>query len=270
LSAFIRSGAVSASVPSRSKTRVGAPPGASADAQGGDAARQAVAAGLHRHAAQRRRAERRLEAAGRDVAGEAAQRLLLRHADHRIVVAGHADVGDEAGAAGKNARVGGGDMGVGAGDEADAAVDVIAEGLLLARRLGVEVDDRRVAARAERAEGELLVDALEGVVERVHEHPPQQIDHQRLSAGRGLDHGDAAPRRALGVVGRAQQPRLAVDEDERFALVEGVVAERDRVDAGGEERVADRLGDAEAAGGVLGVGDDQIEPPAVAQRRRVG
>ncbi len=42
----------------------------------------------------------------------------------------------------------------------------MAERLFLAGRLGMEIDDRRVAADAERAGGELLVDALKRVVER--------------------------------------------------------------------------------------------------------
>ena len=68
-----------------------------------------------------------------------------------------------------------------------------------------------------------------------------------------------------GVVHRAQQPRLALDEDQGLALVPGVVAERDRIGAGIQQIVADRLGDAEAAGGVLAVDDDAIELPALAQ-----
>ena len=61
-------------------------------------------------------------------------------------------------------------MGVGADDQADAAVDEMAERLLLAGRLGVEIDDRRVAADSERTGAEFLLDALERIVERVHEH----------------------------------------------------------------------------------------------------
>ena len=77
----------------------------------------------------------------------------------------------------------------------------------------------------------------------------------------------APPGRAGRKVHRAQQPRLALDEDERLALVPGMVAEGDGIGAGGQELVADRLGDAEAAGGVLAVDDDAIEPPALAQGR---
>ncbi len=157
-----------------------------------------------------------------------------------------------------------------ADDEADAAVDEIAEGLFFARRFGVEIEDRRVAADPERARLELLLDALEGVVERVHEHAPHHVDDEHLGAVGGLEEIGAAPRRPLGIIGGADEARLALDEHQRLALIEGVVAERDRVDAGGEEFLADRLGDPEAAGGVLAVDDDEIEPPARTQNRDVG
>src|ERR1700731_4549118 len=41
-----------------------------------------------------------------------------------------------------------------------------------------------------------------------------------------------------------------------------MVAERDRVGAGIEEFLVDRFGDAEAAGGVLAIDDDEIEAEA--------
>ena len=53
---------------------------------------------------------------------------------------------------------------------------------------------------------------------------------------------------------------------ERLALIEGVIAERHRVDAGGEEVFENRFGEAEAARGVLAVDDDEIELPAVPQK----
>ena len=57
-------------------------------------------------------------------------------------------------------------MGMRADRQAGAAVDEMAERLFLAGRLGVEIDDRRVAADAERTGGELVVDAPKRVVER--------------------------------------------------------------------------------------------------------
>jgi len=48
------------------------------------------------------------------------------------------------GAAGEDATVGGGDVGVGAEDGRDATVEVPAHRHLLARDFGVEVDDHRI------------------------------------------------------------------------------------------------------------------------------
>ena len=58
---------------------------------------------------------------------------------------------------------------------------------------------------------------------------------------------------------------MALDEDERLLLVEGMVAERDGVGAGLEQLLQDGLGDAEAAGRVLAVDDDEVERVAPAQ-----
>ena len=80
------------------------------------------------------------------------KRLFLVHADHRIVVAGHADVGDEAGSSGQDAVIGARRMGVRANHEARLAVDEMTERPFFARRFGVEVDDRGVAGLAERTE----------------------------------------------------------------------------------------------------------------------
>ena len=204
---------------------------------------------------------RRLEFALRDAAQEAGERLVLVHADHRLVVAGHADIGHEGGAAGQDALVGGRHMGVGADHEARAAVGEIAHRLLLAGRLGMHVDDDGVGVAAERAGGEFALDRGERIVERVHEDAAHGVDHQHARAVLGLDHGGAAPGRAGRIVERTDQPRRALDEHQRLALVPGMVAERDGVGAGVEEILIDRLGDAEAAGGILAVDDDEIELP---------
>ena len=70
---------------------------------------------------------------------------------------------------------------MGADDEADTAVDEVAERLFFAGRLGVEVDDHRVAPGAERVGRELLVGAAERVVERVHEYAPHEVDHEHIA-----------------------------------------------------------------------------------------
>ena len=106
-----------------------------------------------------------------------------------------------------------------------------------------------------RAGRELGVDGAERVVELGHEDAAHGVDHQHVRAVRRLDQSRAAARRARRIVDRAQQPVVALDEDERLLLVEGVVAERHRVGAGLQQLLEDRLGDAEAAGRVLAVDD---------------
>jgi hypothetical protein len=92
-----------------------------------------------------------------------------------------------------------------------------------------------------------------------------QVDDEDALAGLGLDQRRAASGRARRIIQRADQPRRAFDEDERLALVPGVVAERDRIGAGVDQLVIDRLGDAEAAGRILAVDDDEIELPLLSQ-----
>src|SRR5262249_32826845 len=75
----------------------------------------------------------------------------------------------------------------------------------------------------------------------------------------------AAARRAGRIVERTDQARRALDEYQRVLLVPGVVAERDRVGAGVDEVLVDRLGDAEPAGRVLAVDDDEVERPVADQ-----
>ena len=94
---------------------------------------------------------------------------------------------------------------------------------------------------------------------------PIGIDDQHLRAVAAVEEIGAAARRAGRIIDRPQQARLALDEDQRLALVEDMVAERDAVGAGVEHLLADGLGDAEAAGRVLAIDDDEIERPAAAQ-----
>ena len=80
----------------------------------------------------------------------------------------------------------------------------------------------------------------------------------------------AAPRPGVParIIDRPDHARRALDEDQRLLLVPGMIAERNGVDAGVEEFAIDRFGDAEAAGRVLAIGDDQVELPVPDQMRQ--
>ena len=67
------------------------------------------------------------------------------------------------------------------------------------------------------------------------------------------------------VVERADQPGFAHDIGQRLALVPGVIAERQAVGAGLEQFAGGVFADAEAAGGVLGVDGDEIQPESAAK-----
>src|ERR1700733_11636877 len=96
--------------------------------------------GLDRDAGERRRPQRRLEARCRNTGREAPHRFVLLHANDRVVVAGHPGVGHIGGAGGENLMVGRRHMGVGADHKARPAVAEIADRLLFARRLAMEID----------------------------------------------------------------------------------------------------------------------------------
>ncbi len=164
-------------------------------------------------------------------------------------------------------RVGGGDVGVAADHQRGAAVAEVAHGLLLRGRLGVHVHDHRVRALAQGAGGELALGRCEGAVEGVHEQPPHDQHHEHAPAVGRLVQIGAPPRRARaeGVVRGPEEPRLALDVGQGLALVPGVVAERDAVDARAVDLLGGRLGDAEAAGRVLAVGHDEVEREPLAQ-----
>ena len=124
-------------------------------------------------------------------------------------------------------------------------------------RRGKSTSPRRSRPGAGR---QFLIDAGERIVERVHEDAAHHVDDEDPAAVLGFDQVGAAARRARRVVGRADQPRLALDIDQRLALIERMVAERHRVGARIDQLLADRFGDAETARRVLADDDDAENP----------
>jgi len=86
--------------------------------------------------------------ADRHLGGHRLQSLFAADAEHAAAGTGHADVGDVCSASGQHPRVGRRDVGVGADDGGDATVKVPAHADLLARRLGMHVDEHMVDAVA--------------------------------------------------------------------------------------------------------------------------
>ena len=102
-------------------------------------------------------------------------------AEDALVRAGHAHVALKGGAAGQDLLVGRGHVGMRAQHGRHAAVQIAAHQLLVARGLGMEVDQdhfhfrRQTAASTRSARGK-------GAIDRPHEDPPQQAEHGHLHA----------------------------------------------------------------------------------------
>src|SRR3989344_6923641 len=112
-----------------------------------DALDLTAAAGLfievEQHGAQRTRAFGDIEVR-RKFLHQTREGFFDVHADNRVVTAGHADIGDVAGALGQDALVGGRHVRVGANDGAYTSVEVPAHAHLLARDLGVQIHEHHL------------------------------------------------------------------------------------------------------------------------------
>jgi len=156
-------------------------------------------------------------------------------------------------------------VGVGADNKADPPIDERAQGLLFAGRLGMEIDDDGIGRVPQGAGNQLLLDSPERAVHLRHVDPAQRVHDKYLCPIARFIKPRAPARRSRRKIDRPDQPVLALDIDERFLLVEGVVAERHRIGPRIEKLHVDLLGDAEPAGRILAVDDDEIELPAHSQ-----
>src|SRR5262249_34824205 len=117
--------------------------------------------------------------------------------------------------------------------------------------LALELRERRLDLRERRAPGAQIEVAAE-------------VDHAQADAV-APDDGRAVARLDAQEVGGPQDPRLGIEVRIDLAPVIGVVAERDRVDAGGKQRARGLRRDPESAGDVLAVDDHERRLVALAQ-----
>ena len=143
----------------------------------------------------------------------------------------------------------------------DAAVEVPAHRDLLRRRLRVNVDEDLLDALELPKRG---LDLGEGRAAGPQVEVAAQVDDAEAHAV-ALDHAGPVAGLASQVVGGPHDARLAVEVWVDLTAVVGVVAERDRVDAGSEHLVGDLRGDAEAARRVLAVDDHERRRVELAQ-----
>jgi len=144
---------------------------------------------------------------------------------------------------------------MGAEHRGDPAVEVPAHRDLLAGELGMEVDDECVGGARQRFEQ--VIDGRKRVALDLQVHLAAQVDHRDSHAG-GLDDRVPPPGVLRVEVGRPDDPLLGAEVAVGVLVPVGVVAEGDHVDAGVEDRLRRLLGDADATGHVLTVGDHQV------------
>src|SRR5271163_710001 len=106
--------------------------------------------GLEQYPAQSALALGDLRSLARHLGDKAAHHRALLQPDHRIIVTAHPGIGLIGGAARQNLGVGRRYVAVRPEYGRDAAVDKMAEGHLLARRLGMKIDEDRRRATTER------------------------------------------------------------------------------------------------------------------------
>ena len=186
--------------------------------------------------------------------------------DDRVIGARHAYVGLVGGAVGEDALVGSGDVGVGADHGGKAAVEIPAESYFFAGGFAVEIEEDDFGFGLAGDLGEEFVGFAERVVAGGHEDAALEIHHSV-----GLARGEFALIEAEAggadrVVGGAQDTAATsvgvggyshVFEDLFF--VPDVIASGDDVRTEVEEFFGDGGREAEAAGGVFSVDDEEID-----------
>ena len=197
---------------------------------------------------------------------------VLVHANDAVVGATHAHVSLERCSAGKYTFVCGGDVGMGAEDCGDFAVEVPAHGDFFAGGFSVEIDDNDFGLDS----GEEIGCGVKGVVGPAHEDLAHEVEYcvwlPLVGPVRDCPFEDTIAGEAGLHICRAEDATgafLAVGWDgevvEQFALVPHVVAGCHDVGAEVEELLGDLGGNAEAAGGVFDIHDGEVDVVGLAQ-----
>ena len=204
---------------------------------------------------------------------EAADADVAVHADDGVDGAGHAEVGEVAGTFWKGAFVGGGYVGMGAGNDGGAAIEVPGEGFFFFVGFGVEIDDDEGLGVFAGGVGEDLVGFCEGAVDVVQFAAALEVYNEPFEAagsaacsGGGRQAGGALPfyvrdapaGQAAGVVGGSQQCGLGFEHIGGFLALPYVVAACDDIDTIGAHCIYFFLADAKAFEGILAIRDDEV------------
>ena len=124
----------------------------------------------------------------------------------------------------------------------------------------MKVENDGVGLLFQRARGKNSLGRLEGIVQfRMHEDAAHNVGDEDARAVAGIKNARALARRTLRIIGGTQELVVALAEGNRLLLVPDMVARRHHIGAGIDGLEVDILGDAETAGGIFTVDDDEIE-----------
>lgn len=166
----------------------------------------------------------------------------------------------------KNAGIGGGDMGVGAENGGDTAVEVPTEGYLFTGGFGVDVDEDDLGGGAFCNLDEEVVGLSKGIVAGRHKDATLQVDDRESLTITEFALVEAKAGSAVGVVGGAKDataPLVRVRGHrhvlEDLFFVPDVVAGGDDMGSHVEEIFGEGRGDSEASRGVFAVDDQEVD-----------
>jgi len=182
---------------------------------------------------------------------------LRHHPQNGLGRAGHAQVGDEAGALGEDLAVGGGHVGVGPPHGLDPSVQIPAHGPLLAGGLGVEVHQDHVGL------GPFFLQDLVGQGEgggqvAVQLEPAHEVQHADPQALGAVVEAKAPAGEVGGVVGGPEDVGVVLQVVGDLELAPGVVAQGDDICAGVEDLLG-VAGEKADAGGILSVDHGEVD-----------
>ena len=192
----------------------------------------------------------------RHLGPERFQDVLDAATEHRIVGAGHADIGDIRSAFGQNSLVGGYYVGVRAETQARPAIEMVTHSDFFAGRLGVKINDYNVGLLFEL--GQDSVNGIVWAVAGLHEKTPYQSNDCYGRAFAGFVNRKAFAGRMSGEIGRPNDIIRRFQRRYDFPFAVGMVAQSNEVYAVSQQFIVDLPRQAGAAGGVFGVGYDAI------------
>ena len=146
----------------------------------------------------------------------------------------------------------------------------VPKGHLFTRGFAVHIDNDGIETRFLRGTGrQMPLEFWERIIQQLHEKASHNVDHLNSATGSVRIDGRTASRGRFGIVRWPKKPFVAVHLRNNVGLVPGMIAAGDDIDTGAEKFVAGLFGHAKAVRRVFAIGNDEIQPKAIAQSRHV-